>query len=511
MLDTYKKKYISKKLQSILVDDQGIILECDLTLFHVTVGDSISDLHPFFFSFFSIFQSNQENIAYSCVHLTIDKKNLICDIDIERIPNKNKAVIVFHDLSDHYKAYQALAQTRNESIISTELVTLKNLALEERERFKNDFIVNFSHELRTPLTNIISFTNLLGKTNLTTEQRQYIDFICDANANLKLMLEDILNINRIASGKLILQKKIFNLYDLFEVLRFTYQLKAKNKGLDFDISIDDDIPEFVEGDRLRLNQVLVNLLENAIKYTTNGSVRLTVTLNQKRAFKANVHFEVSDTGSGIPEDKQEIIFESFKQLNTNEKNQGTGLGLTIVKKLLEQMESSIKLKNNKNKGTIFYFDVNLKYPIKSLEDSLKNTKETTAKGPTILPGNEKFRLLLVEDDQNSQMILFKMLVSTHRFYIDLINDGEKVIEEVVENDFDIILMDINLPNIEGHIIAKMIRELPFKHIKGIPIIGITANAFPENIKAYKKAGMNAVIAKPFEEEVLLNTLFKYLK
>ena len=177
------------------------------------------------------------------------------------------------------------------------------------------------------------------------------------------------------------------------------------------------------------------------------------------------------------------------------------------------MQSSIKVKDNENEiqGTVFHFDLSLKYPIKSLEDSLKSTKVTTDKGPTIVAGNEKFRLLLVEDDQNSQMILFKMLVGTHRFYIDLINDGEKVIEEVVENNFDIILMDINLPNIEGHIIAKMIRELPFKHIKRIPIIGITANAFPENIKAYKKDGMNAVISKPFEEETLLNTVFKYLK
>lgn len=492
-----------------MTDLSGMILEADTTLFKTVPETSVFDIHPFFLTLSTLFESTNEAFAFSCVHLDIDKKNIICDIDT--IIKEKHMIITIHDLTDHYVSYQTLAQTRNESIINSELVTLKNLELEEREKFKNSFIVNFSHEIRNPLTNIIAFTNLLNKTNLTTEQEQYVSFIKDSNVNLKLMLEDILNINRISSGKLSLQKKIFNLYDLLEILRLTYQLKAKNKNLEFQVIIDEDIPEFVEGDRLRLNQVLINLLENAIKYTSEGVISMKVKLNQKRAFKANIHFEISDTGIGITEEKHDAIFESFTQLNSEKNYSGTGLGLTIVKKLLELMDSTIKVKGNENGGSIFHFDITLKYPIKSLEKSLKTTKKVSEKGPVIIPGEEKFRLLLVEDDENTQMILFKMLVSTHRFYIDLINNGEKVLEEVVENDYDIILMDINLPNIEGHAIAKMIRELPFRHIKRIPIIGLTANAFPEDLKIYKKSGMNDVISKPFDENNLLETIFKRLK
>ncbi|NER12935.1 response regulator [Leptobacterium flavescens] len=511
MLENYKKQYLNSKVQFILTDPGGRILESDQMLFKVSPGEAVFDLHPFFLCLIDYLENPSSGLTYTCVHLEFGKKKLICDIDIHLSEDQKQLVIVIHDLSDHYLSYQTLAQARNESIIKSELVTLKNIELEEREKFKNNFIVNFSHELRTPLTNIISFANLLGKTSLTNEQIQYIKLIQDSNSNLKLMLEDILNINRIASGKLNLQKKLFNLYDLLEVLRLTYGHKAANKGLDFVLELDENIPEFVEGDRLRINQVLINLLENAIKYTQKGSIHFKVKLNQKRAFKANIHFEVSDSGIGIPEDQLDTIFESFTQLNPKGSAAGTGLGLTIVKGLLTLMGSEIKVKNNKEKGTTFYFDINLKYPIKSLEKSLKTNKKITEKGPTIIPGDKKFRLLLVEDDENNQMILFKTLVETHHFYIDLINDGEKVLEEVVENEFDIILMDINLPNIQGHMIAKMIRELPFKELRKIPIIGITANAFPEDIKAYKKAGMNDVILKPFDEKALLNTIYKRLK
>lgn len=203
----------------------------------------------------------------------------------------------------------------------------------------------------------------------------------------------------------------------------------------------------------------------------------------------------------------EVIFESFHQLG---KTEGAGLGLAIVKGLLELMQSEIKISSTPGEGSHFYFDLKLQFPLhmpyefKTPDDKSKNTltKPQSAK---------KYKVLLVEDNEQVQTGLLKTLVDTGDFYIDLVGDGALVMQEVVNKSYDIILMDVNLPNITGDQLARVIRGLPFKNIKNIPIIGITANSYKEQIKAYRKAGMNLVLSKPFEDSELLKSMYKLLK
>lgn len=506
MLEDYKKGYVDRNFQFVLVDGNGLVVDGGSGFLPIQKGRPISGFHPFFESIAFLDSSISEKETFNSVHLTVDEKEFIADITL--LKQDKHTLIVIHDLTQHYQNYQVVAQARNESIINSELIVLKNAELEEREYFKNRFIQNFSHELRNPLTSIISITNLLSKTPLDNEQRPMLDFLKDSNAQLKLLLEDILDISMINSGRLGLQRKQFSLWKVLDFLRFTYQAKAKEKGLSFVLNLDKKVPEYVEGDRLRLLQVLTNLLENAIKYTDEGKVALAVQVNQKRANTVSLRFIVMDSGVGIAEDDRKSIYESFSRLSQSQS--GVGLGLSIVKGLLELMGSEIKMESTIGKGSSFYFDLTLKYPLFPKGNPSMGERTVTSKKRMDLTG-KKYRVLLVEDDERTQMTLFKTLADTSHFYVDVISDGAKAMEEVLNNDYDLILMDVNLPNIPGDELTKLIRDFPFKEIKKIPIIGLTANAFKDDVKKYLGKGMNAVLSKPYDEKQLLHTMYKYLK
>lgn len=509
MLEAYKQAYVGKNIQLVLTNLVGDILESDQNLIALNIGSSIFDVHPFFECLSSTQEIVDEEVVFNCVHLNILDTDIIVDIVFSK--KKDSVLIALQDFTEHYNAYQSIAQARNESIINEELIVLKNNELEERERFKNKFIQNFSHELRNPLTSIIAITNIIGDTRLDDEQLKMIDFLKDSNTNLKLMLEDVLSISMIASGRVNLVIKTFNFSKFIDLLMFTYTAKAEQKGLKFVSQLDEKVPEFLEGDRLRLFQIVTNLLDNALKYTQKGTVTLEVGLNQKRANKVSLHFIVSDTGVGIAEENMTSVFESFKKYDTDEKQDGTGLGLSIIKGLLELMGSQVHLQSVLGKGSAFCFDLVLKYPLHPVNETFPKPLLGKKKHYLKPKGKDKFRLLLVEDDERIQTVLFKYLMETNSFYIDLVSDGSRVMERLINTSYDIILMDINLPNVTGDQVTRLIRDFPFNNINHIPIIGITAHAYKEQIKNYKTIGMNAVLSKPFEKELLVETIFNFLK
>lgn len=508
MLEKYRELYASKNEQFTVINKKGIVLESDQVLFKIKKGSLIFEFHPFFESLATVFDSNDKETNFYCIHIIVNEQLYI--VDIKAVVEKEGLLLIIEDLTDHYNSYQSITQRRNESVIKTELTVLKNLELQERERFKNRFIQNFSHELRNPLTSMMAIIGMLADTNMSEQQLKMLDFLKESNTNLRLMLEDTLSIGMIDAGKMKIEQKLFDLHRFYKLIQFTYGAKAKTKGLEFVCSWDDKIPEFIEGDRLRLYQIVTNLLENAIKFTKEGTISFDVRLNQKRANTASLRFQVTDTGPGISSENQEVIFESFHRENTIQ-TKGTGLGLTIVKKLLELMGSKIHLKSESSKGAAFYFDILFKYPLfsRSETSAIKEGQDSSLGG--LNKKKPKFKILLVEDDEYVQLTLFKTLLNTNKFNIDLAYDGALVLQEVVGNNYDLILMDVNLPNLDGIHITKLIRDFPFKNIKNIPIIGITANAYQENIDKCLEAGMNKVLIKPFEKEDLLKILNKILR
>ena len=227
ILDQYKAQYLNQNIQFVLVDAEGTIQESDQTFLPMKVGEPIDVEHPFFDAIWAVYGQPDPMVTFNCVHLGHLDRAYITDVKMIKI---NEGILLaIYDLTDHYQSYQEIAQARNESVISAELVVLKNLELEEREKFKNTFIRNFSHELRNPLTGITAITNVIEQTRLTQEQQRMVGFLKDSNNTLKMMLTDILSLSMVSSGKLELRPTLFNLHKLLRLIEFTYNSKGDQK------------------------------------------------------------------------------------------------------------------------------------------------------------------------------------------------------------------------------------------------------------------------------------------
>ena len=334
-LEDIKTDFFKVRRQFVIVNEKGKIIESDDTLFKLRNGAYIQRMHPFFESMEGILAVKQE-FQLNCVHLGKNDE-FICDIEIKNV--KEGSLIILTDFTDHYAELQKVAQTRNESVIAQQFLDLQNKFLKEKEEFKNKFIANFSHEIRNPLTSILTFSQMLKHTELTNDQLDYANVIQSSTVDLRNMLEDIMDISKIEAGKFSLEVKAFDPKTLIKDIERTYIAKAKNQGLSFQVELDKKLPDVIEGDEIRLKQVLTNLLNNALKYTEKGSITLHVEQNYRRGNRANIHFSVMDTGKGIKEKDQDKVFESFAQLEHNNGQKGVGLGLSIVKEILQLMES----------------------------------------------------------------------------------------------------------------------------------------------------------------------------
>jgi CheY-like chemotaxis protein/two-component sensor histidine kinase len=343
---------------------------------------------------------------------------------------------------------------------------------------------------------------------MSVEQQDYVEVIKSSADHLKNMIGDILEMSKIEVGKLAIDEELFDFHELMELLDFTYTVKAKQKNIAFEVDFDEKIPRFIEGDKTRIKQIFENLIENAFKFTTTGKVTLSVRENQRRARKVNLNISVKDTGIGIPAEKLNLIFNSFTQLNNSQKYSGTGLGLSIVKGLVELMDGKITVESEEGVGSNFKMNISFKYPINQENTSLEDKSDIEKKN---FLSKEKYNILLAEDSELAQMAVLKILAQEGHFFLDIISNGEDVIESVIHNEYDMILMDIRMPGTNGDELTKMIRSLPVQNCKTIPILAITANLYDDDKKRYKKMGMNDIIEKPFDETTLLKKIYKHLK
>ncbi|GGD25021.1 ATP-binding response regulator [Hyunsoonleella pacifica] len=504
MLDCYKKKYQKNYFQYILIDNSGNVLESDNVLFHIKLNSNIQDIHPFFEIVDNLISIKNECFQFSCVNLEVNNTPFVTDITV-RTENNQENLIIIEDLTRHYNNYQLTAQTRNESIINGQILELKNDYLLEKEIFKNNFIANFSHQLRNPITASIIFSDLLINGNVTPEQKNYLNIIQSANKDLKHRIEDILDISKIEAGKLILSEKVFNLKQLLNDITTGYKTLAERKGLEFSFETGKKIPDFLRGDQYRLKQIIGNLLNNAIAYTKKGKVSFNISLNHIRARKANLRIEVSDTGIGINSEDIESIFERFTKIKPSENNKGsTGLGLAVVKHLISEMQGNIKVESKLGKGSKFVCNLSFKLSnyTEDLKEGLLNYQ--------LSKRDKKHHILLLEDSELIQLTILKILASNGDFYVNLISKGEDLISNVVDQDVDIILLANTIQGFQATDLASSIRSLS-KTYKKTPIIVLSTEAFKEDIKRFKKHGINEVLVKPFDEKKLLQTIHKYLK
>jgi CheY-like chemotaxis protein/nitrogen-specific signal transduction histidine kinase len=363
---------------------------------------------------------------------------------------------------------------------------------------KSQFLSTISHEILTPMNAIIGFTELLLHTNPTTEQLEYLQAIKLSGNSLLVHLDDILEFSAIEKNEIKFDVTEFNIEQLLDNIRFSFLERATEKQLPLKLSVDKRLTDAVIGDPVRLEQILNSLISNAIKFTTAGEIRISATLLYTDGENNNIEFEIADTGIGIPEDKMIVIFESFTQAdarNTREAG-GIGLGLTIAKKLIEMQGGSISVKGKPGYGSVFKFNLTYKNGIEKQDLQSKPV-------PTDAVYSLKGAKILVAEDNKINIMLIKNIMELWDVECDVVSDGLQAVEKVKTTDYDMILMDLQMPVMDGYEATLIIRQLPIEKAKTLPIVAFTASSKFEIESKAAKAGLTDYIGKPFD----LNELY----
>lgn len=370
---------------------------------------------------------------------------------------------------------------------NNELQIAKDKA-EKASKARAEFLSTVSHELRTPLNAINGITHLLIEDNPKKSQLQYLTSLKFSGDYLLNFINDILEINRVESEKIEVENINLNIKQLLDDLHQSFMDLASKNSNDFSINIDNEIPDNLIGDPTKLSQIFINLINNALKFTSHGKVLLSASIANKKEDITSILFEISDTGIGIPKDKQAKIFESFSQgsVEINRKYGGTGLGLAIVKRLVELIGGEIHLESTEGVGSKFSFVIDFKLGEQIYIEHKKQYDENVFHNK---------HLLIVEDNKINQMITKKMLENKN-ISCEIIDNGEDAIEAVQKNNYDLVLMDVHLPGINGTIATEKIRKFNQK----IPIIALTAISLNENRENLLSFGMTDVITKPFNPD-----------
>lgn len=376
---------------------------------------------------------------------------------------------------------------------------------------KSRFLATMSHEIRTPLNGVIPIAELLLEQDLPKKQAQLIETIQESGKALKSIIDDILDITKMDEGKFVLHSDEFSLKSLAQSVIGIFRVSAQNKGISLDFSVQDTCPKMVVGDANRLRQILINLVGNAIKFTSEGGVTLRVNgFADLTPQTGTICFEVSDTGIGISEQDQAQVFERFVQVDnrSNREYQGTGLGLSICNMLVAEMGGELSVDSREGEGSRFYFSLPFNFV-----DVESETQADLAHGPEATSSHRqtpaKPSSVLVVDDSKTNLKIAKVILRSLKHEVSTAESGEIAIDLMQENQFDLVLMDVNMPGIDGLETTRRIRK-GSQHMIRTPVIGLSASAFADDIQNCLDAGMNGFLAKPLSKSELATTLSEHL-
>ena len=388
---------------------------------------------------------------------------------------------------------------------------LNNLILERRKaeeaaKLKQQFMSTMSHEIRTSLNEVIGINNLLLQGNPREDQMEYIKTLRFSANHLLTLVNDVLDYTKLESGNISFERTRFDIFEFVDELKRSYSFKTRNKNLDFILNVDRSIPSDIIGDPVRLNQILSNLLSNAVKFTSKGSIELIVKEISRSNKEINLSFIVRDTGIGIPSDKQEVIFESFKQASddTTRKYGGTGLGLSISKKLVELQGGSLNVDSKPGQGSTFFF--NMRFIVVASDEKKKIAGEVEERWDE-LTGK---KILIAEDNRINFFVANKFLTKwgiavTHA------ENGKIALDLIRINKYDLILMDLHMPDVDGIEATEIIRNSDNPEIKNLPIVALTAAIMSDSEKKLEELDINDFILKPFKPRDLYMKILKHAR
>ena len=393
---------------------------------------------------------------------------------------------------------------------------MKRLVLqtEDANRAKTNFVSNMSHEIRTPMNSIVGITEILLRSRHSPKEQEYLLNIQSSGRVLLTIINDVLDCSKMEAGKMQLFDEPYDTCSLFHDLRISMENRIGHSGLELIYDIDQDIPCKLKGDMGRIRQVIINLVNNAIKYTEKGSVRFSVHVRQKNTDKVMLYYEVADTGIGIRKEDQKILFDAFQrvEMDRNRYVEGTGLGLTISQNLVNMMGGVIEVESEYGKGSKFYFTIEQTIidptPVSAVNYNGQKDNVTEKEAECLFIAPEAHILLV--DDNELNLVVAKELLKPLRMQIDTAENGLQAVKMVRGSQYDLVLMDHMMPVMDGIEAAKAIRALPEDKYQNLPIIALTANAMVDARKEFLNAGMNGFVAKPIDFTRICNQLKLWL-
>jgi len=376
---------------------------------------------------------------------------------------------------------------------------------EEAAQSKQLFVSTMSHEIRTPLNEVIGITNLLLQGNPREDQLDLIKTLKFSGNHLLTLVNDVLDYNKMESGKIVFEQTQFNLSDFLNEIMRSYSLRSKDKNINFEIRKSDNLPAEVIGDPIRLNQILSNLLSNALKFTNKGSITVDIKELYRNSNQSKIEFTVADTGIGIPKDKHSLIFESYTQASpdTTRHFGGTGLGLAICKKLVELQGGKIEIESEADKGSTFRFTL-----LFGISEQQKSTETTLVQDN--YTGLEGKRVLVAEDNKINFFVANKFLVNWG-IIVSHVENGQLALEKLQTEDYDLILMDLHMPIMDGIEATRIIRRSENPRIKNIPIVALTAAIMSESHDKIDDLKINDYVLKPFKPLDLFQRILKHTR
>ena len=426
------------------------------------------------------------------------------EISLSKLETKKELLVCasIRNISIHKNIEKELVEAKEVAESAKEIAEKEKNKAENALKSKQQFLSNMSHEIRTPMNSIVGFTKVLLKTDLTENQKKYLNATKISCDTMIVLINDILDLAKVDAGKMIFEQIPFKLSDSITTMMHLFEAKIKEKNLHLILNYDSNIPEVLVGDPIRLHQIILNLVSNAVKFTSEGKIVITIQKSLEDFDNVVIDFSVSDTGIGIEADKIDLIFENFQQayLQTSRIFGGTGLGLAIVKQLVETQGGVIQVKSEIDKGTMFSFKLKFKKAIGKilLENEINEV---------LIAQIVNVKVLVVEDVELNQLLM-ETLLDDFGFKFTIVANGKLAIEELLKNDYDIVLMDLHMPVMNGFQATNHIRNSMKSRI---PIIAITADVTTVDLKQCQEVGMNDYISKPINEQLLYNKIISVLK
>jgi len=419
------------------------------------------------------------------------------NVDLEIFKHQNYIDVLIHNRTNVYKYLEQLNQNRNDIFLikreidekNKQLANLRKIADQANEE-KSRFLAMMSHEIRNPLNSIIGYAEMISSEKINSQVAQYVKNLTSAGKNLKVIVDDILDLSRIEAGKLELVSKKISITDILQNLKNDYKQLNLNDQVSLDFLCSKEIPEILLGDPVRFYQIVSNLMSNALKFTNKGSVLVSVKLQSESKNKAILILEVADTGRGMSEAQSEKIFNEYEQneLNDNRVHGGYGLGLAIVKRLVNAMNGTIKVESKLDVGSRFFVEI----PFDKVIVHKKVATNTSLELKDVLKGK---KILVADDDILNQTIAAHIL-KKENVSITIVNDGLEALSKIENESFDVILLDINMPNMTGDELIKHKKSFVAYNLN-TPFLALTANTAPRDVDRYLQLGFLGVISKPF--------------